>query len=256
MPDDTDGPILLAPLRETESAPPPAFSVDTAVGQVRTIRRRRTVLAGLAAVAVVAAAIVVPPHVGWPGPATGYTAAAAHVTASMREVRFSETDTIMPGVNNLYRLDPGFAPWSVPSGGGELVTGTVNWTPPPAASGMYITVFLFDKDTGKAPIYWDATNTKVAIRADSADGRLVDRYDWLSPIASVPDGWTNFGAPLTVSPSLGSITFAAVFQVAASQTPAVAGRFQLAPVDVKDLTLAVVYHDKVGNGGWAQTAAG
>jgi hypothetical protein len=68
-------------------------------------------------------------------------------------------------------------------------------------------------------------------------------------------GWTNYAASLTASPSLGSITFVALFNPPDSSY-SLDSHYQSAPIDVEDLVIAVTYHDVNGDGGWSVRAAG
>lgn len=246
MAEEMDGATLVAPLRETGPAPAPAFSVDAAVTRVRTIRRRRVLIAAAAAV-VVAAGAVVAPSVRWPwdrGPA--FTAAAAHVSARLWPVDQAAADALMPEGN---------AP--VTYAGDQLIAGTVTWSPPPDAKGMWVTLYLIDKRTGTRPIYWEPTNEAVTIGGSAADDVLARRYPWLSMVGEVHtgSGWISYANDLLAPASLGTVTFIALFLHSDKDTlhP---GHYALAPVDVSDLLLAVAYHDQDGNVSWVVRAVG
>ena len=122
---------------------------------------------------------------------------------------------------------------------------------------MYITLYLYDKRTGNPPVYWCATSEDVSIAIGPEGDRMAARYPWLfsGRPAHGGDGQSNLSASLTALPSLGSITFIAMFP-ADDAGVLDAGHYALAPIDVSDLTLAVVYHDVDDNGGWAYRALG
>jgi hypothetical protein len=241
MSDEFDGVTLVAPLRETGPAPAPAFSVDAAVTRVRTIRRRRGVLLAAAAAVVVAAGAVVVSSVPWPfqGPALTYPLAAAP-QVSVRLVPVDRTDLVLP-----------HAP--VIRAGDQLIEGTVTWSPPPHSKGMIVTLYLIDKRTNTMPISWTSPDhAAVTIGSNSSDDVIAHRYPWLSMFGAVQVGdvWTRYWDEISAPASLGTITFVALFLHSDAGT-AFPGHYALAPVDVSDLTLAVVYHDADGYGGWA-----
>jgi hypothetical protein len=244
MSDQRDGVLLLAPLRDVGPEPPPAFSIADAIGQVRNIRRRRVVLAGIAVVVAAVTAVVVP-SVVHRGSAT-YPLAAAHVSATLWPVTKAQADALATGSGA--NAGPG----------DQLIAGQVTWTPPPNATDVFVTLYLIDKRTNSPPFYWQPSSTDVSIGSDGWDDVIARRYPWLSMVASrhVAAGDMAFGDELTARASLGSITFVAYFPRSDADFGDLRGHIALAPIDVSDLMLAVVYHDTYGNGGWAYRAVG
>jgi hypothetical protein len=208
--------------------------------------RSRTVIAR-AAVAVLAATVISVLTYLHSTPAIDrYPAPAAHLSATLHPVTQDQANALMPAHN---------AP--VASVGGQIIAGTVTWTPPREASKTVMTLFLIDKRSGNQPIFWTATSDRVTIGNGSYDDVIASRYPWLSMVRAqqVSDGWTNYSSDLTAPASLGQVTFIAYFPPPDAVTVN-AAHYSLAPIELNDLMLAVVCHDGGGNGGWAERATG
>jgi hypothetical protein len=145
----------------------------------------------------------------------------------------------------------------LPGPGGQMIAGTVAWTPPSGGADMYMTLYMVDKRSGKAPSYWEANSDDVIIGGDPSGAWVAQHYPWLSGVGPVrvAGGWTWYATGLVARASMGSVTFIARFPVADPDSPD-SSHYSFAPVDVSDLALALVYHDDAGHVGWVDRAAG
>ncbi len=248
MADECDSALLVAPLRETGAGPAPAFSVDVAIGRVRVIRRRRyAVLAAVAAAVVMLTAIAIPSRSRHHQQPAGddYPVEAAHVSGTLWPVTPAQANELMAG-----QAPPTEA-------GDQLIAGTVTWTPPANGATMFMTMYLIDKRTGNQAAHPEPVNSHVTSGNDPYDDVIAHRYPWLSVVGAVHEdnGWGYYTPELSCAAALGRITFVARFPTA-SDVAGTTVHFALAPIDVHDLELVLVYHDIDGNGGWADRAYG
>jgi hypothetical protein len=206
--------------------------------------RRRAALAA-AVVVIVAGLAVLTVRMPWRHPT--FSVDEARVTGSLWAVSEDQALALMPEHNP-----------PLPGPGGQMIAGTVTWTPPPDSPGMYMTLYLIDKRTGKAPGYWCATSDEVIIGGDPSSAWVAQHYPWLSAVGPVQlpgGGWTWYATGLVARASMGSVTFIARFPVADPDSPDL-DHYSFAPIQASDLALAVVYHDDAGHVAWVDRAAG
>lgn len=212
-----------------------------------TRRRPRLVTTAVLFGAVVGVIAVWRP---WQEPEPPFTAAELDIRATPLEFVTNDEAEAIFGDDTVYA-----------DAGDQLVLGQVSWeTPPKPLGDGTFWIVLLDEASERRPAYISSSSPEgpASNASDSVLTEVEERYPWLNGIGAVEidGGVTDVGTSLSVHDENASpLTFAGLFVAPDGASPEPLAP-ALAPVDISDLLVAMVYIGPDREVYWAERLIG